>query len=103
LPGFGSAGGELGGQRSAEERTAAVPLAVGADEDQGLTGVRVPDAAVVPGPQRGEVQPEDVPRVGDGGGADPGAARGGVRDEQPAPGEVVAVGVPSGAPDESDA
>ncbi len=103
FPGCRTTGGELGGQRAAEDGTAAIPLAVRAYKDHRISGVLLPEAVMFAGAQGGEVQPKSRPRVGDGGGADPGTARSGVRDEQPASGNTVAVGVASRPADQRDA
>lgn len=102
FPGLGPVGGELGGQRAPEQGAAAVPLAVGAHEDQRFTDVRLPEVVVLACPQSLEIQTESRSRVGGGGGADPGASGGGVRQEHPAPGRAVAVGMTPGSADQGD-
>lgn len=103
LPGRVALGGQLRGQRAAEERTAAIPLAVGAHEHHRFAGVRLPKSAMVSGSRGDEIQPERSSRVGGDGGADPRAARCGVREEEPTPGNAVKIGMASRAADESNA
>lgn len=65
-------GGEFGGQWPAEERAAAVALAVGADEGEGVARVRSApqrgvEGAVLSPAERGEVEVQQLPWVvGDG-------------------------------------
>lgn len=103
LPRRAALGGQLGGQRAAEERAAAIPLAVGAHKHHRFAGVRLPETEMVSGSRGGEIQPERGSRVGDDGGADPGTAGSGVREEQPTPGGAVKVGMAPGPTDESNA
>ena len=61
-------GGQLGGERAAEEGAAAVALAVGADERERIAGVGPPaergvEGAVVAPAERGEVEVEQRLRV----------------------------------------
>lgn len=102
LPGNAALGGQAGGQRAAEKRATAIPFAVGAHQDHRFAGVRLPKATMVSGSRGAEIQAERSPHIGDGGGADPGVARRGVREKEPASGSAMKVGVASGTADESN-
>lgn len=57
FPDFASAGGELGSERAAEQGAAAVPLAVGAYEDQRLADVGLPEAVMLSVPRAVKSRP----------------------------------------------
>lgn len=101
-------GGELGGQRTAEERAAAVPLAVGAHEGERVARVgpapqRGVEGAVVAPAERGEVEVQQLPRVMGGGAAQPHASGDGVGRVHLPQGRCAEVRVAPGAADERDA
>lgn len=103
FPSVDSTVGEFRGERAAEKGAATVPLPVGADQDQRVADVLLPQPTVVSGAQSGEVQSRNGVQIGHRGGAHPGAARGGVRQEQTSTRNSVAVGVPAGPADQCDA
>ncbi len=103
LPDLGVSGrGQLGGERPAEQRAAAVAAAVGAHQRERVAPVGAAHAVVGAGAERGEVQVEQVGRVRRPQFPDPGQARTGVCEEDVPGGVGRAVGVSAGSADQSD-